>query len=320
MSEKLTPQNADSNEIDIFEFINRIGAALKKFTNSIGRALLIAFVFLIRKWIPVSLTIAAAFVISYIFTVLAPTFYTSDMVMRNNAVPNEQMIAYINRLKESGNKTEMLNISQSTNNNINKIEAFWIIDFNKDTIPDRVDYSNSHNLYDTVNVRMNDRFDIQLQINSTQELSSVRDGLISYINSNMFFQELNKVRLNQLSERIRRMDIDLNRIDSLQKVKFFEETRNKTTQQLILNQPSNETQLLYKDIYAIIKKKQELETELSMYNQIVTVLNDFTVPLERTNNIFYYAKTVLPCLLILVILILIVISKRTALNRIFEKY
>ncbi|MDR2887856.1 MAG: hypothetical protein LBV26_07660, partial [Bacteroidales bacterium] len=241
--------------------------------------------------------------------------------MRNNTVPNEQMIAYINRLKDAKDKTGILGISQETNSNINSIEAFWIIDINRDTIPDRVDYSNSHNLYDTVNVRMNDRFDIQLKTKSIQELNTVRDGLISYINSNLFFQELNKIRHNQLSERIGRMNTDLNRIDSLQKVKFFEETRKPGGQQLILNQQqSNETQLLYKDIYAIIKEKQELEMELNMYNQIVTVLNDFTVPIGRTNNIIYYAKRILPCLLTLVIVILIVRSKRTALNRIFEKY
>jgi len=328
MSEQPTSKNVNNDEIDIFEFVNRIGAVLRKWANAIGRAILISVVFLVKRWIPLSLTIIVGLVISYVLKELSPSVYTSDIVFRNNTVDNEQIIAYINRLKDVTEKnksifSETLGISKETSNNIISIGAFWIIDLNRDSIPDYVDYTNKHNVHDSINVRMKDRFNIQVKIKSTQDLSKVRDGLIHYINSNQFFQEKNKIRLYQLSESIKRMDIDLSRIDSLQKVKYFEETRQRATQssnQIVLNQTQNYTQLLLKEIQDLMKEKQLLEIEQNIYSQIVTVLNDFTIPVKRTNNLSYYAGKTLPYLLIPVLLILIFISQRAAIKRIFEKY
>ena len=328
MSEQPTSKNVNNDEIDIFEFVNRIGAVLRKWANAIGRAILISVVFLVKRWIPLSLTIIVGLVISYVLKELSPSVYTSDIVFRNNTVDNEQIIAYINRLKDVTEKnksifSETLGISKETSNNIISIGAFWIIDLNRDSIPDYVDYTNKHNVHDSINVRMKDRFNIQVKIKSTQDLSKVRDGLIHYINSNQFFQEKNKIRLYQLSESIKRMDIDLSRIDSLQKVKYFEETRQRATQssnQIVLNQTQNYTQLLLKEIQDLMKEKQLLEIEQNIYSQIVTVLNDFTIPVKRTNNLSYYAGKTLPYLLIPVLLILIFISQRAAIKKIFEKY
>ena len=326
MSQEPANKNVNNDEIDIFEFINRIGAAFKKCTNAIGRATLITIVFLVRRWIPISLTIIVGLIISYFLRVSLPSVYTSDLVLRNNIADNEQMIAYINRMKDVKDKsvfTEALGVSKATSENIINIEAFWIIDLNNDSIPDFVDYSKSHNVHDTINVRMRDRLNIQVKINSAQDLSRVRDGLIYYIDNNQLFQEKNKIRLTQLSESINRIETDISRIDSLQKVKFFEETRLKTTQssgQIVFIQEQNDTQLLYEDIQLLMKEKQALEVQHIIYDQIVTVLNDFTIPQARTNNSFYFAARVVPSLLIPVLLILIFISQRAAINRIFEKY
>ena len=326
MSEEATNKNVNNDEIDIFEFVNRIGSAVRKWFNSIGRATLITIVFLVKKWKPLLLTLVVGSVISYVFKELAPEVYTSDLVLRNNAIDNEQIIAYVNRMKDVKDKSilsETLEISKETSDNIVNIGAFWIIDLNRDSIPDKVDYYNNHNVHDTINVRMKDRFDIQVKIKSLQNLNKVRDALIHYINSNQFFQEKNKIRLNQLSESLKRMDVDISRIDSLQKVKYFEEPRLKATQsngQIVFIQEQNYTQLLHKDIHSLIKEKQFLETELNMYNQIVTVLNDFTIPVERTNNLSYFAVRVIPALLIPVLLLLIFISRREAIKKIFEKY
>ena len=322
MSEESTKKNINNDEIDIFEFMNRIGGVFKGWMNAIGRAILISTVFLIKRWIPVLLTIIVGLVISYILEILSPSIYTSDLVLRNNAVENEQIIAYVNRLKDIKDKstlTEPLGISKETSDNIINLGAFWIIDLNRDSIPDRVDYSNSHNVHDTINVRMKDRFNIQVKIKSLQDLDRVRDGLIHYINGNQFFQEKNKIRLNQLSESIKRVDINLSRTDSLQKVKYFEETRKLSGQISFVQEPNN-TQLLHKDIHDIMKEKQSLEIEQNMYSQIVTVLNDFTIPSTITNSVGYYAIRVMPALLIPMLLILICIAKKEAIKRIFEKY
>jgi hypothetical protein len=169
---------------------------------------------------------------------------------------------------------------------------------------------------------MQDRFDIQIKIKSPQDLDKVREGIISYINSNQLFQERNRVRLNQNQELLARLNIDIKQLDSLQKVKYFEETRKRTSQtggQIVFMQEQN-TQLLYNDIYALYSRKQYIESEMEINKGIVTVLSDFSVPSTRINGIIFYTKKILPSFIIVTIIALIFVAKLNMIKEIFNKY
>ncbi len=149
----------------------------------LGRAFLISVVFLLRRWLPLGLSLVAGVGVSFIMKSTSESFFTSDMTLKSNATTSDELIPYINRLHTfcTENNTDALSnalsISPESAGNIIDISAFWIIDKNKDRIPDYVDYKNNHNVYDTTNVRMKDRLDIRVIIKSTQDLSTVRDGI-----------------------------------------------------------------------------------------------------------------------------------------------
>ena len=73
---------------------------------------------------------------------------------------------------------------------------------------------------------MQDRLDIRVKIKTPQELTLVRDGIIKFIDKDSLFQQKNRLRLRQNSELLTRLNYDILQLDSLQKVKYFEETRN----------------------------------------------------------------------------------------------
>ena len=73
---------------------------------------------------------------------------------------------------------------------------------------------------------MQDRLDVRVKINSPQDLNLVRDGIIKFIENDSLCQQRNRVRLRQNQELLARLDYDIIQLDSLQKVKYFEETRN----------------------------------------------------------------------------------------------
>jgi len=324
MSEDTTNRPVRNDEIDLLDLFNRMGRTIRNWMNALGRAVLISVVFLVRRWLPLTISVVAAIGVAYIMKSTTPSIYTSDMVLRSNVIENSQIIPYINRLqtldKESLAKT--LNLTKETIDNLSGIGAYWIIDLNKDRIPDNVDYKNSHDIYDTTNIRMLDRFDIQIKIKSPQDLDKVREGIIGYINSNQLFQERNKVRLNQNQELLARLNVDIKQLDSLQKVKYFEETRKRTSQtggQIVFMQEQN-TQLLYNDIYTLYYRKQNLENERDLYSGITTVLSDFSVPSTRINGIMYYTKKILPSFILVTILALIFVAKLNAIKEIFNKY
>ena len=324
MSEDTTNKNVRNDEIDLLDLFNRMGRTLRKWANSLGRAVLISVVFLIKRWLPLGLSVAAGFVVAFFMKSTANPIYSSDMVLRSNVIDNAQMISHINRLQSLDKKSlsETLNIHQETISNIINIGAFWIIDLNKDRVPDHVDYNNTHDIYDTTNIRMTDRIDVRVNIKTPQDLDIIRDGLIRFIENEPRFVQRNRIRLAQNTELIARLNRDILNLDSLQRVKYFEETRKRTSQtggQIVFMQEQN-TQLLYGDIYALYSRKQNIESEMDINKGIVTLLSDFSHPTSRINGFSYYAKEYVPVILIITLLVLILLANRKKIIEIFEKY
>jgi len=328
MSENTSKENVSNDEIDLVDLFRRMGKTITRWTNAVGRAIIISIVFLIRKWLPLGLSLILGACVSLFLKTTAESFFTSDIILRSNAVPSADLIDYINKLHTfcSENNTpvlsDALSIPQESLDNVLDISAFWVIDKSNDEIPDYVDYRNNHNVYDTINVRMNDRLDIRTIVKSPQELSLLRDGLIKFIEKDTLLQLLNRLRLKQNKELITRMDYDILQLDSLQKVKYFEETRSRQPQQggqMIFLQEQN-TQLVYSDIYTLYSKKQALESQQDIYYEIVTVLSDFSIPAKRDNGVLYYGKKVVPLFFFITLLLLILISNRKRLIEVFRKY
>ena len=295
-------KNVREDEIDLLDLFRRMGRTLIQWGNAFGRAILISTVFLIKRWLPLSLSVILAVTASFFFKMTSDSQYSSDLVLRSNTVSTSDMISYINRLhkycndrNESG-LAEATSLSPSQINNILDIGAFWIIDQGDDGIPDYVDYNKNIDVYDTVNVRIQDTLNIRVRIKKTQELVNIRNGIIYFINSDSLFQRRNRLRLRQSQEFLTRLNYDIIQLDSLQKVKYFEETKSRLPQnggQMIFLQ-EQKTQLVYPEIYGLYYQKQKLEGDRDLYKDIVTVLSEFSVPAKRDNGGMYYGIYLIP--------------------------
>jgi len=321
-------KNVRDDEIDLLDLFRRMGKTLSKWFNALGKAFLVSVVFMLRRWLPLGLSVVLGVGLSYLMKATSESSFTSDMVLRTNTVAPADLIPYINKLHtfcEEDNMPALASAISSTPDqvkNIIDISGYWIIDKNKDNTPDAIDYSDNHNVYDTVNVRMQDRLDIRVKIKSPQELTMVRDGIIKYIENDSLYQQKNRLRLRQNQELLTRLDYDIIQLDSLQKVKYFEETRNmqpKSGGQIIIMQ-EQKTQLVYSDIYALYARKQALESDRDLYKGLVTVLSEFSLPARRDNGGLFYAKTFVPLFFVLTLLILILLANRKKLTEVYNKY
>ena len=316
------------DEIDLMDLFRRFGKTLNRWGTALGRAFLISAVFLLKRWLPLGISVLLGIGASYFLRMTSDPSFTSDLVLRTNAAKTDDILAYLNRLHTfciEQNKlalAEAISVTPEQVKNILDISAYWIIDNSRDGIPDYVDYKNAHNVYDTINVRMLDRLDIRVKIKTPQELTNVRDGIIKFINSDQLFQQRNTLRLQQNQEWLARLKNDILLLDSLQKVKYFEETRNiqpKTGGQMIFLQ-EQKTQLILPDIYDLYTRKQTLESEIDLYKDIVTVLSDFSLPAQRDNGLMYYGKNMIPLFFFIMLFILILLANRKSLGEVYRKY
>jgi hypothetical protein len=316
------------DEIDLLDLFKRMGRSLNQFFNSIGRGFLASIVFVLRNWLPLGLSLLAGVGTSLLLKSVFPPIYRGDFVLRTNAVPSSEMIAYINKLhvycseENTPILASSLSLSEETARQIRDIRAFWIIDRNRDGVPDYVDYHNSHSAYDTINIKMSDRLNIRIKASSALDLGLVRSGILKFINSDSLFRQRNNIRIRQNQELLTRLTYDIKQLDSLQKVKYFEETRNnvpKTGGQIVFLQ-DQKTQLVYTDIYDLYTRKQLIETQQLIYKDIVTLISDLTVPLKPITRTLYYGVVVIPLFFILTLIILILIRNRSTLKEVYNRF
>jgi len=340
MSETTSNKNTKEDEIDLLDLFKRIGKTLNRWAIALGRAFLISVVFLLKRWLPLGLSLVAGIALSYILKTTSPSFYTSDLIFRNNLIlmdkktlrdnsgTTAEIISKINKLHTFCSENNLAALTQAVAmkpesvKNISDISAYWIIDQSRDGIPDYVDYKDTHNAADTLNIRMQDRLDIRVKIKSPQDLSLVRDGIIRFIENDSLYQQRNRVRLRQNHDLLTRLNYDIIQLDSLQKVKYFEETRNvkpNSGGQIVFMQ-EQKTQLVYGDIYALYTRKQELESERDLYKGVVTVLSDFSSPSRRDNGVMFYGKNVIPVIFLATLLLLIFLANRRNIGEIYKKY
>ncbi|HEX2922211.1 MAG TPA: hypothetical protein VHO50_13695 [Bacteroidales bacterium] len=327
MSEDTAKQNVRDDEIDLLDLFRRIGRTFSRWANSIGKGILISVIFMLRRWIPLGTSVLAGIGLAWVMTKTSDSYYSADLVLRANVQPTDALISHINRLHTfciEGNKENLaqsLGIKTDQTKNILDIQAFWIIDNGADGIPDYVDYSDKHNVYDTVNIRMKDRFNIRVKIIQPQELTNVKNGLIKFINSESLFQQRNAIRLRQNEEIVSRLKTDIDQLDNLQKYKFFEETKNysKAGGQMVFLQ-EQKTQLLYPDIYNLYYRKQNIEQEQDLYRDIVTVLSEFTIPFQRINSGIFYVKTIVPLFFAVTLILLIALAKKKKIREVYNRY
>jgi hypothetical protein len=328
MSENSKNKNTGNEEIDLLELFRRMGKTLGKWGNSLGRAFLTIIVFLFRRWLPLGLSITLGVGVSYLMRMTSDSSYSADLLLRNNQVSNSEMISYLNQLhvycKEKNTEAlqKSISILPGQAKNIIDISAFWVVDQKRDGIPDYVDYKNNHDVYDTINLRMQDRLDVRVKIKSPQELTIIRNGILAFIEKDSLFQQRNRVRIRLNHELLARLGYDILQLDSLQKIKYFEETKNQHPQsggQMIFLQ-EQKTQLVYTDIYTLYARKQALEVERDLYSGIVTVLSEFTIPARRENGTSYYAIRIIPLFFSIVLLTLILLANRKKLEDVFSNY
>jgi len=340
MSEISNKKNVREDEIDLLELLRRMGNVLNRGFNALIRAFLISVVFLLKRWLPLGLSILIGVGVSYLMKNSSSSFYTSDIVFRNNLMQLDEktsrdisgttaeMISKINKLHTfcaEGNFNALsaaLSIHPDSVKDITYISAFWIIDLNRDGLPDFVDYKGNHNVYDTVNVRLYNSFDVRMKIKNSMDLNKIRDGIVRYIENDHNYQQRNILRLRQNHELLSRVNYDIKQLDSLQKVKYFEETRNMKPGnggQIIFMQEMK-TQLVYADIYFLYDKKKDLEKESDLYKEIIAIISDFSMPTIRENGLMFYGREIIPLFFVITLIVLIFLANLKNIQELFKKY
>ncbi len=284
-----------NDEIDLIEVFQKIGDAIKNlfiwFFNLLYKILL----FFIRKAILIIIIIIIFLSFGYYKYKTSPRYYSSSIEAYSNAISSIDMINYVNNIYElfKTNNTEelqsKLNIEQKELEKIRSVKAYKVIDLNKDGVTDIIDYHEKYTTSDTL-VSEN-RFVVKVEVYDPAIFPIIQSSILSYIDKNNYINELNVIRKKQLNELITKLNEEINSLDSLKKTEYFESKSKLEPQKgqlLVMNE--KETQLYHNQIIQLYRQKQDLEKQLELNTEPITVIQDFSALSTVENNLMTYVK------------------------------
>ncbi|HUS87729.1 MAG TPA: hypothetical protein VMW76_10865 [Bacteroidales bacterium] len=285
-----------NDEIDLLQLFRSFGDFIVRIFKGLFNLILQFIIFSIRKSLYLIAALLLTVLTSYLKVKIQDEIFYSDLVLKSNAVQNQEMISYINRLQGLTSKVnhrilaDELNIPVEKAELVSDITAYWFVDKNRDGIVDDIDLNNRF-IADTNIDKISWKFGIRASVKDPQIFEEVTTGVINYINSNEYFRQANEARLKNLKETIDQTGKEIYKLDSLQKREYFREdesTRLKEGQLVFTNDP--EIKLFHADLLDLLRDKQVRERELGIDNGIISLREGFTLNQQPENSITYYAK------------------------------
>ncbi|MDZ7738440.1 MAG: hypothetical protein U5K32_05100 [Bacteroidales bacterium] len=181
-----------NDEIDLLELFRNFGNFIARIFRGLFNGILAFLIFSIRKWVYLFIAVALGLAFSYFYTQMKDDLYYSDLVLKSNAVENQEMISYINRLSNlttEGNYPVLassLNIDSGDAEKIGDIRAYWFVDKNKDDIVDEADLDNKF-LADTSVNKVDWKFGVRATVINPDVFDKIASGIEYYVNSNDYF-------------------------------------------------------------------------------------------------------------------------------------
>lgn len=289
MENQVTPQH----EVDLYEILQRVFNAIRNFFVSIfswifriiGISAEYCFYFCIKHFIFLFISGILGLSIGYISSKTAKPYYESNLIARSNIVSNSDMINYINRLhymakeKDTISLAKVLKLDLLTTGSIQDIQAYWMIDENKDGIPDKIDYENKFDP-DTLKParRIDNKFYVNLTVYNNTIIDSIQNGLLYYINSSRHIQNLKNDKKIRIAELIKKTEKELVDLDSLKRFEYFykeDQPVLKLNEILVQSTEKKEARLLYTNVLELYKEKQRLDMIYRLELEPITILEEF---------------------------------------------
>lgn len=286
--------NKELGLIDILQIIGQwIVALVMKFTNWF----LFLFFFGIKRWKYFVIIGVLAGIYSVVIYRLQNSQYEANMMLRSNAIEATQMKNYLdayasllgNSLLDDATITEKTGLDSTQRSLMTSVSTFYCVDKDRDGVADLIDrngrYGSSDPTIDSLNLSVNLRFeDVSL-------LPLVAKSLTDYISSNSYIIKCNTNRLNGLIKRRALIAGEIALLDTLQKRTYLgldiANTLKVDNGNVMVD---NRKVIVYWDKLALLEKAEEIDQQLEVLADPVTIMEDFVIAKSAINTLSSIVK------------------------------
>lgn len=285
----------NSKEINLLQLIGLLFDWLKKLiiliVRYIGRLVKLSYKFKIMTLVLIAICVAAGLYMSrpsariYKAEAMAMLYGSEAQTVKEickqleNAPANNDNISLATKLS----------IPDSVAKNIAGISSYYVIDYLKDGVADKIDFANNHPLTDTLNLRMRDRIYLQIQTTNIRQVSIVQAAILKYFNNNETMKSQYDVQIKELIQKINICNRENLRIDSLAKVTYFKDTNKQLKlENNTLLVGEQKKQLFFGELLQLQDIKASAESTLSNYKCPMVLPSGFIINLSPVNSRIKY--------------------------------
>lgn len=317
----------NSKEINLFQLISMFFSSLTKLWKSILN-FLGYFIRLTYRYSLISLiAIAVSLSLGLYLSRSSAQIYKADAMAMFYGCEAQTVKEVCKQLENSISSNNLyslatkLSIPDSIAENIEEFQSFYVIDYSKDSVADKVDFDNSHPLTDTMNVRMKDRLYFRILSKNISQIPTVQTAILNYLNSNPVLKEQYIDKKNELLQQINICNVETQRIDSLAKVSYFKDVDKQLkfeNNKLLIG--DQRKQLFYNDLLDLQKIKSRAENKLVDFKQPVDMPSGFFVnPTPVNSNLKYSIISILIGYFIALVLSVLIENRKNILNYLNQK-
>lgn len=273
-----------------FVWVQKKGLALMVYFGKLARLLYR------RKWYVAGSVVVALAIGQYLARPAARVYKAEGtaMIMGADAQTVRQVFRQLENSDLRSPYTSLsgkLDLPDSVAKNITELRAFYMIDYMRDSVADKVDFMDSHSLTDTLNVRMRDRVYIRLKTRNISQVKVVENAMLNFLNNNMVIKSQFDARIDDLNNQVRICDSELQRIDSLANIHYFKERDDAqfSFEKNTLIMGEQRKQLFYGDLISLQRFKNEALLKLSRFKKPIEIPSSLIVSPVPDNGRLKYA-------------------------------
>lgn len=182
----------------------------------------------------------------------------------------------------------LLGLTAEQTSKLRKFDAWRVIDYQCDSVPDAIDKHNNHDLADTVTVVMPDYLYLTFQTKRPQEAQLVGHAIVNYLNSDEGLQKEYQANYQLLQRKVDFCRTQIDKLDSLTTTFYFEQAGkgqlryDRWNSAMIVG--DRRIDLLHPDILSLIQQTEFAEKQFVLASAPVVPLGDFVIEPKAVNG------------------------------------
>lgn len=281
-------ENNKERELDLLDLLSIITKAIGRFCKNAIKYFLLTIIFSFKKALYFIPFLLIGIGIAFYLTMPEKRTYRAEVILRINdgdsftlnsitKALNSSYIAVPSKKKDIKKVAAMLNTTPEVAASLTDVQAFYLIDLNKNGTVDYIDYKRSF-VEDTSHVVVRNQIAIRFESTNPANFYAIKDGFIHYLSDDEFLSQQRDTRQAHDRAQVKFYTAEIAKLDSLSNIEYFQKgDKIKMTSKDGVMMVSSDKQLFQNQLIELNNSRRYHERRLEEGNDVVFLTSSLII-------------------------------------------